>query len=219
MSALGSKIFLVDDHPLVREGLARLIEQDGRYVVCGQAEDVPGALAGIAETRPDLVLVDISLKGVSGLELLGALRDRTDGPRTLVLSMYDELAYAERALQLGARGYVMKQRAVADVLTAIERVLAGQLYVSDPVKDRIVAAVASSTRSGATPTELLTPRELEIFHLVGAGKKTREIAALLHLSPKTVDTHYQNIKTKLQLRSAGELAQRAVLWVNDRARG
>ena len=211
------RIFIVDDHQLVREGLAHLIAEDPMLEVCGDAESAEAALIGIQGSRPDLILVDISLGAATGLHLISELRDREPDLLTLVLSMYNESAYAERALQSGARGYIMKQRASSDLINAIHQVLAGKIYLSENMKEKVLSQFAKSSNQLALPTAVLSDRELEVFHLIGKGFKTRQIASTLHVSPKTVDSHCANIKVKLKLKDSGELVQYAILWHHDKS--
>jgi DNA-binding NarL/FixJ family response regulator len=207
------RIFIVDDHPLVREGLANLINQQEDLVVCGEAEDAAQALAGIGVHRPDLALIDISLKTASGLELVKDLGAHFPGVALVVLSMHDELLYAERALRAGARGYVMKRETTKDVLTAIRRVLQGDVYVSDRVMTAMARRLGTTRKSAAaTPVEQLSDRELEIFRLLGQGLTTSQIAADLHLSLKTVQAYCARAKEKFGVSSLGELLRAAIRW-------
>ena len=205
---------MVDDHPLVREGLTNLINGQDDLAVCGEAEDSTGAMAGVAETRPDVALIDISLKNESGLELVKNLESEFPLVALIVLSMHDEALYAERALRAGARGYVMKRETTKSMLTAIRRVLGGDVYVSDRVVNVMARRLGSSRKAAASsPVERLSDRELEIFRLFGRGFETRRVAEELHLSIKTVQAHAANIKDKLGLDNATELLREAVRWV------
>src|SRR6202035_3661376 len=180
------RIFLVDDHPLVREGLTNLINEQNDLTVCGEAEDSAGAMSGIEKTRPDVVLVDISLKNESGLELVKNLEGLFPSVALIVLSMHDEALYAERALRAGARGYVMKRETTKSVLTAIRKVVKGDVYVSERFVNVMARRLGSSRRAAAnSPVELLSDRELEVFRLLGQGRSTSQIAEDLHLSLKT----------------------------------
>lgn len=215
-----SRVFLVDDHPLVRDGLATLINQQVDLVVCGDAEDAANALSKIATTRPHLALIDISLKLTSGLELIKDLRIQHPAVAVVVLSMHDEMLYAERALRAGARGYVMKRESTQNVLTAIRRVLEGGVYLSD----RVVAAMAlrlggrrSSDEMEAAPVQQLSDRELEIFRLLGQGRSTLRIADDLHLSLKTVQAYCARAKEKLGINTALELRRMATRWEDAHA--
>jgi DNA-binding NarL/FixJ family response regulator len=210
-----SGVFLVDDHPLVREGLAALINQQADLVVCGEAEDAAAALTKLKALSPHIALVDISLKLTSGLELIKDIRIQHPSIAIIVLSMHDEMLYAERVLRAGARGYLMKRESSQNVLTAIRRVLAGGVYLSD----RVVAAMAlrlgghtsNSVVSGA-PVDRLSDRELEIFRLLGQGRSTMKIAEDLHLSLKTVQAYCARAKLKLGVSTAIELRQAATRW-------
>jgi DNA-binding NarL/FixJ family response regulator len=218
-AVLRRRVLVVDDHPIVRQGLALLINREPDLVVCGEAEEAHSTIQAIDAERPDLVLLDISLGGPDGLEVLKQIRARDPHLPVLVLSMHDETIYAERALRAGANGYIMKQEATDRVLTAIRRILLGDVYVPDRVASRLLRQY---TR-GATPgphSELavLSDRELEVFRLIGHGRSTRQIADALHLSVKTVESYQAHIKEKLELRSAHELQRHAIEWVvSDKA--
>jgi DNA-binding NarL/FixJ family response regulator len=206
-----NRIFLVDDHPLVREGLANLINQQEDLAVCGEAEDSAGAMVGIEESQPNVALIDISLKNESGLELVKKLEERFPLVALIVLSMHEEALYAERALRAGAKGYVMKRETTKNVLTAIRRVLAGDVYVSE----RVVTAMAKkmgSRKATSEPVERLSDRELEIFRLLGQGRTTSQIAEDLHLSLKTVQAYCARAKEKFGVNSLGELLRAAIRW-------
>lgn len=208
------RILLVDDHPVVRKGLAQLINQEDDMTVCGEAVDVHGALKEIREAKPDLAVVDISLRASDGLDLLKEIKLRQLSLPVLVLSMHDESVYAERVLRLGARGYIMKQEALEKVLQAIRVVFTGEVYLSEKMQLRLLRAVAATGGDDSVPPMArLSNRELEVFQLVGQGLSTREIGRQLNLSVKTVETHCLRIKEKLNLRSATELMQSATLWV------
>jgi DNA-binding NarL/FixJ family response regulator len=207
------RIFLVDDHPLVREGLANLINEQNDMVVCGEAEDSAGALTGIAKTRPDVALVDISLKNESGLELVKNLESQFPLVALIVLSMHDEALYAERALRAGARGYVMKRETTKSVLASIRRVLEGGVYVSERVVNSMARRFSSSPKGAeSSPVERLSDRELEIFRLLGQGRTTAQIAEDLHLSLKTVQAYCARAKEKFGVSSLGELLRAAIRW-------
>lgn len=210
------KVYLVDDHPIVRQGLLKLIEQEDGLEVCGEAGCVPDALAGIRATNPDVVLVDISLEDSNGLELIKTIDDLGLQIPTLVLSMHDESLYAEHALRAGASGYVMKQAASNTLIQAIEKVLDGEIYVSKTMASQMLKmAFRNGGEETRTGTETLSLRELEVFELIGRGNSTREIAEQLHLSVKTIETYRSHIKDKLHLRSGTELMQRAIHWVEN----
>jgi DNA-binding NarL/FixJ family response regulator len=208
-----STIFLVDDHPIVRQGLALLINREADLRVCGDAEEAGSALQRIDELKPDLAVVDISLNGPDGLDLLKNIRARHPNLPVLILSMLDESLYAERALRDGASGYIMKQEATERVLVAIRRILGGEIYVSDRMASRMLHRfVGGSSPEPQSPIAGLTDRELEVFRLIGEGHGTRQIAEELHLSVKTVESYQAHIKDKLSLKNARELVQRAIQW-------
>lgn len=207
------RIFLVDDHPLVREGLTNLINEQTDLAVCGEAEDCAGAMTGIAKTRPDVALVDISLKNESGLELVKNLESQFPLVALIVLSMHDEALYAERALRAGARGYVMKRESTKSVLASIRRVMEGGVYVSERVVNSMARRFSSSPKQAeASPVERLSDRELEIFRLLGQGRTTAQIAEDLHLSLKTVQAYCARAKEKFGVSSLGELLRAAIRW-------
>jgi DNA-binding NarL/FixJ family response regulator len=206
-------VFVVDDHPIVRQGLALLINQETDLAVCGEAEEMHAALSAIQSARPDILIVDISLSGPDGLELLKNIRIMSPRLPVLILSMHDESIYAERALRAGANGYIMKQEATEKVLVALRRILSGEMYVSDRVANSMLRHyVRGATSSEHSSISDLTDRELEVFRLIGEGQGTRQIAETLHLSVKTVESYQAHIKEKLSLRSARELVQHAVQW-------
>jgi DNA-binding NarL/FixJ family response regulator len=208
-------VLIVDDHPIVREGLAQLIDQENDLKVCGQAQDAHEAMQAIRQLAPDMVIVDISLKDTSGMELIKDLKVQYPRLPVLTLSMHDEAVYGERALRAGARGYIMKQEATEKVVTAIRRVLAGEIYVSDGMAAKMVSKiVGSGAREGGSPVECLSDRELEVFRLIGEGYSTREMAEKLHLSVKTIETYRAHIKDKLNLEDANELLRCAIQWVS-----
>jgi DNA-binding NarL/FixJ family response regulator len=207
------RVFIVDDHPLVREGLANLINQQTDLMVCGQAEDAAQTLAGIGVSRAELALIDISLKTASGLELVKDLKVHFPDVALIVLSMHDEMLYAERAIRAGARGYVMKRETTKEVLTAIRRVLQGDVYVSERVVNLMARRLGSPRKSAASsPVEQLSDRELEIFRLLGQGRTTSQIAADLHLSLKTVQAYCARAKEKFGVDSLTELLRAAIRW-------
>jgi DNA-binding NarL/FixJ family response regulator len=207
------RVFLVDDHPLVREGLTNLINGQNDLFVCGEAEDSAGAITGITKTRPDVVLVDISLKNESGLELVKNLESQFPLVALIVLSMHDEALYAERALRAGARGYVMKRETTKSVLASIRRVLEGGVYVSERVVNSMARRFSSSPKTvESSPVERLSDRELEIFRLLGQGRTTAQIAEDLHLSLKTVQAYCARAKEKFGVSSLGELLRAAIRW-------
>ena len=211
-----ARVFIVDDHPIVRQGLTQMINQEADLTVCGEAEEAQVALQAVAELHPDLVLVDLSLKGGSGLELIKALRARQSTLPVLVVSMHDESLYVERALRAGARGYIMKHEATDIMMNAIRRVLRGEIYVSDKMMTKLLGRfVLDSPDTGTSVLERLSNRELEVFRLIGEGHSTRHIAAVLHVSIKTVESHRAHIKEKLQLNDTVELVRYAMQWVES----
>jgi DNA-binding NarL/FixJ family response regulator len=212
-AAKKAMVLLVDDHPIVRQGLTQLIDQEPDLGVCGHAENANGALHAIATNRPDIVILDISLDGRDGLEVLKDIRMSDAALPVLVLSMHDESLYAERALRAGANGYIMKQEATERVLHAIRRIRGGEVYVSDRMAKRLLKQIVSSPVAGKSPMEALTDRELAVFRLIGKGRGTREIADDLHVSVKTVESYQAHIKEKLSLKNARELVQHAFQWV------
>ncbi len=206
-------VVIVDDHPVVREGLAALIDREPDLEVCGGAGSAEGALAAIRELRPRLAVVDLSLGGRSGLELVAALRTACPDMPVLVLSVHDELLYAERCLHGGARGYVMKQEKIGEILAAIRQLLAGKVYLSDRMTGRLLEAVAGGhAASPIVPMATLSNREREVFLLIGRGLGTSEIAGRLNLSVKTIESHRSSIKQKLNLKTGTELVRCAVGW-------
>ena len=213
------RILIVDDHPIVRQGLALMVNREADLVVCGEAEDATGAVLVMASARPDVLIVDISLNGPDGLDLLKNIRTTHPTLPVLILSMHDELIYAERALRAGANGYIMKQEATEKVLVAIRRILNGEIYVSDHLANKLLQHYITGTGTLRNSTIAdLSDRELEVFRLIGEGHGTRQIAEELHLSIKTVESYQAHIKEKLSLRSSRELLQRAIQWnLNEKA--
>ena len=219
LTGLKRRVLIVDDHPLMRQGLAQLINQQPDLAVCGEAEDVSQGLRQTSELKPDVVIVDLSLRGSDGIELIRSLHLQNAQLPVLVLSMHDEAIYAERALKAGARGYIMKQEATNQVLSALRGVLAGEVHVSHEVSSRIMQGmVGGSGGSQRSPIERFSDRELEVFRKIGRGATTKEIAAELHLSVKTIETYYAHIKEKLRLRSQRELVQHAIQWIMQNER-
>ncbi len=208
-----ARVFVVDDHPIVRGGLAQLINQEADLQVCGEAADAATAFDRIEALKPDVAVVDLSLQGPDGLELVKNLRARHSAIPVVILSMHDESLYAERALRAGARAYLMKQEAAEQVLVALRRVLAGDVYVSDRMATRLLGQITGTRPSaGDSPLQCLSDRELEVFRRIGRGHGTRQIADELRLSVKTVDSYRTHIKEKLGLASASELMRCAVEW-------
>jgi DNA-binding NarL/FixJ family response regulator len=211
------RIFLVDDHPLVREWLTNLINQQPDLTVCGETDSAPRALEAIALARPDVAIVDLSLKDSSGFDLIKSLKQSETGAAILVLSMHEEAHYAERALRAGARGYVMKRETTKKVVNAIRRVLEGKLYLSETIAEAMTVRLVSGTANeGSLPVGQLSDRELEVFEMLGRGLGTRQIAENLRVSVKTVQAYCARIKDKLNVGSATELLREAIRWNESR---
>lgn len=207
------RILIVEDHPIFRLGMSELINEEDDLVVCGDADDVGNAWNAIRELKPDLVIVDITLKSSDGIELVKEINRHCRGLPVLVLSMHDESLYAERALLAGARGYIMKQEAMEFVVKAIHHVLDGKVYASERVKENILQKIIDQPyTNNKSPVYKLTNRELEVFQLIGQGLTTKEIAGRLNLSVKTIGTYRERIKEKLNLKHAAELVRYAVHW-------
>jgi DNA-binding NarL/FixJ family response regulator len=210
------KVFLVDDHDLARMGLRRLIESEPDMTVCGEAGDGAAALKALSKAAPDALVADLGMPEMGGLDLIKAVRQRFPKLPVLVISMHDESVYAERAFAAGARGYLMKKESAAKVIPALREVLAGKRHMSDALKEKMLDRLAEGDKpQEKSPVDELSDRELEVFELIGGGMKTGEIADRLHLSVKTVESYREQIKTKLQLSTASELAQYAVQWFRD----
>jgi len=210
-----ARILIVDDHPAVREALASRIGRQPDLEVCGEAADMSEALRLVADTQPDLAVVDISLKTGSGIDLIKRIKDRNDNVRMLVWSMHSESLYAERALRAGALGYINKDQATDKIIDAIRRVLEGKVYLSNAMAEKMLHRAVGGGREEVTrsPLDVLADRELEVFRLIGQGVKTAEIAERLHLSVKTVETYRDRIRQKLDLSDGTELAHYATKWM------
>jgi DNA-binding NarL/FixJ family response regulator len=209
-----SRIFLVDDHAMFRDGLRQLIDREPDLVVCGDAAAADEALEGIRQTQPDLVIVDISLAGASGIDLIKSLKSQHEDLPVLVVSMHDESLYAERALRAGAMGYVMKQEPAKTVKAAIRRVLAGDMHLSEKLASSLVSRfMHGAPDRPSTPIETLSDRELEVFRLLGQGKGARQIAAELDVSVATINSFRNRIKEKLDLKTSTEVMLHAIQWV------
>ncbi len=207
------RVLLVDDHPIVRQGLALLIDREADLSVCGEAEGANTAFQAIQTLQPDIVVLDISLSGPDGLDVLKEIRMKSGSLPVLILSMHDETIYAERAMRAGAHGYIMKQEATEKVLIAIRRILQGEVYLSDRLTNTMLQQFVRGTSPvKSSPLVALTDRELEVFRLIGEGHGTRQIADELHLSVKTIESYQAHIKEKLALRNARELVQHAIEW-------
>ena len=213
---MAKKVFIVDDHPLVRQGLAQIIESVEDFEICGEAEDSSTAMRGVQKTSPDLIIVDISLQGNNGLELIKNIKAVYENIPILVFSMHDESIYAQRALRAGAKAYVMKKESSEKIIEALRRILKGEIYVSAKVADQVLHQIVSGPSNASTsPIDRLTDRELEVVQLIGRGLSTREIAESLNLSVKTIESHRAHVKEKLGLRNATELVQFSVQWVDQ----
>lgn len=215
-----TRILIVDDHPLVRLSLREFIRREKDLEVCGEAEDRVQALAAVAEFKPHLAIIDLTLKSSYGMELIKDLRELHPEVQILVLSMHDETIHAERAIRAGARGYITKQEATTKIMVAIRQILNGEIYWSERAAARVASKIASPSHSAtALPTDCLTDRELQVFELIGAGRSTRQIAASLHIDVSTVETYRARIKEKLNLNDSLALLQYAIRWhiTNERS--
>ena len=209
-----TRILIVDDHPLVRSGFAQLIGDCPDLEVCGEAGDMAEALAQIEAARPDLAIIDLSLAGGSGLDLIERIKSRDKNILMLVASMHDETLYAERVLAAGARGYINKQEAQDSIIRAIRQVLSGKVYLSQHMTDRLLSGMVDANGE-KRDIDSLSNRELQVFELIGQGVSTSRMAVQLNLSTKTIETHQAHIKKKLGLSSAHQLTQRAIRWVME----
>lgn len=207
-----TRVLVVDDHPIVRQGLTLLIDREPDMMVCGEAQEARTAMQQIASCQPDILILDISLNGPDGLDLLKSVRLKYPHLPVLILSMHDESIYAERALRAGANGYIMKQEATEKVLVALRRILHREIYVSERIANKMLHHYIGGSAGTQSPIADLTDRELEVFRLIGEGHGTRQIAEDLHLSVKTVESYQAHIKEKLSLHSARELMQHAIQW-------
>ena len=210
------KILIVDDHPVVREGLALRISRQPDLEVCGEAGDVAEALQVLGHVRPDVAIIDIALKSGSGLDLIKRVKARDESVRMLVWSMYSETHYAERALRAGALGYITKEQATEKIIEAIRRVQAGKVYLSEEMAEQLLGRAVGGGGTLAQPLlATLSDRELEVFRMIGEGLDTAQVAAQMRLSPKTVETYRARIKEKLHLTSSRELLRQAVQWLGQ----
>jgi len=214
-----TRVYIADDHPLVRKGLASLINAEADMEVVGEAEDCPTATSEIMKLRPDVVIVDISLRSANGIELIKNIKTFDPKIHTMVLSMHDESVYALRVLKAGAKGYVMKQDIANKVLDGIQKIRKGQMYFSEKVTSQVLNRMMNGQDTDSeSPVSSLSDRELEVVNLIGTGMSTSEIAQRLHVSVKTIETHRAHIKTKLNLKTATQLVQFCVRWVEDARR-
>lgn len=212
------RVFIIEDHPITRQGLKALINQQLNLTVCGETDSPTDALEQVSALQPDLAVVDVSLKGTSGIELMKSLRERCPAMIMLVVSMHDEALFAERALRAGAMGYVMKNEAGDKIAVAIQHVLRGELYLSSKMKDRVLHRFVSKKNEGLVfAMDTLSNRELEVFELIGNGFSTRQIADKLNLSSKTIDSYREHLKLKLGLENGAELMRHAIQWVRSEA--
>jgi DNA-binding NarL/FixJ family response regulator len=207
------RILIVDDHPVVRDGLIDLISHEPDLEVCGEAAEAGEAVRKVKEQHPDVVIVDLSLRSGHGIDLIEQIKAHDPGIRMLVSSMHDEELFAERALRAGALGYINKQETTEKVIEAVRQVLQGEIYVSPAMASRMLHTVVGGEPLNQDPIAGLSNRELEVFELIGDGLSTKQIANKLHLSPKTIETHRDKIKNKLNLANSNELTRRAVQWV------
>lgn len=212
-----SRIFLVDDHPIVRRGLQLLVGFEQDLAVCGEAESAHIAVQSVAETKPDIVVIDLMLKAGSGLELIKQLRSQFSRLKMLVFSMRNEGIYAERALRAGANGYIAKEEGAEKALEAIRTILTGKNYVSERISAKMVERIAAGGAPGQTAQERLSDRELEVLEMIGEGMSSREIAVQMGISMKTVESHREHIKSKLHLSGSAELIRYSIAWVQDKA--
>lgn len=207
------RILIVDDHPILRMGMKELLNQEDGFEVCAVAEDISSARKALKDTQPDMAIIDISLAGDNGLELVKEINSSNRRIPTMVLSMHDESVWAERAIRAGAKGYMMKKEAAESIVQAIHSILAGRIHVSDNIMTQLLDKLHVNPGVGSASTEeVLTDRELEVFRLIGRGLSTREIAESMKLGVKTIGTYRDRIKQKLCLKSGAELIRRAVLW-------
>jgi len=211
------KVLVVDDHPVLREGLTYLIDDQQDMMVCGTSEDIPEAIRAIQSLKPDIVTVDISLKEASGLDLIKDIKAQFPGLPVLALSVHPEQFYAERAIRAGAKGYITKREDTEEIIAAIREVLDGGIYLSGRMTKKLLHGLVGSNKSDleTSPVDRLTDRELEVFTLLGQGRSTRQIAEHLHVSIKTVETYRLRITAKLNLDNASELLQSAFQWANE----
>jgi DNA-binding NarL/FixJ family response regulator len=210
------RVLLVDDHPLVRRGLADVIAREPDLEACGEAGDVAEGLAVVERTKPHVVVVDLTLKTGHGLELIEKLKNRDPDLKILVSSMHDEMLFAERVLRAGARGYISKQEPPEALIRAIRQVLRGELYLSPRMTSRLLNRVVAGANTQDDPVQGFSNRELEVYEMIGQGLTIQQIASRLHLSPKTIETHREKIKQKLNVTNSAELNRRAVQWVLER---
>jgi DNA-binding NarL/FixJ family response regulator len=213
MTAAVSRVMIVDDHPIVREGLSARIGAEPDFEVCGEAHDIPSAIRVATQTRPDLGVIDVSLKDGNGVDLIKRLKAKALDVKLLVWSMHDESLYAERALRAGAMGYVNKAEPADQLIDALRRVREGKLFLSPAMTERLVRGAIGGSPEGASPIDTLSERELDVFRRLGQGRSIAEIARELHISPKTAETYRDRIRAKLHVQGGPELIRTALLWV------
>lgn len=217
--SVNKRIYIVDDHPIMRKGMAMILEKEIGFEVCGQAESAEEALSEILDLKPDAAVVDISLPGMNGIELVKNVLHQMPGLKILVVSRHDEELYAERALRAGAKGYLMKLEAVEVLVSALRQVLQGGIYLSEKIGTKMIMKLTSgNSGKDDDPLTQLSDRELEVFELTGKGLSTKEIGKNLHISVKTVESHRANIKEKLNISSGNELMRHAVKFVEEHSR-
>jgi DNA-binding NarL/FixJ family response regulator len=208
-----TKVFIVDDHPIVRQGLIQLINQESDFVICGDVGDIPSAMKDIAKHRPDVVIIDIALGQANGIRLIEDIANKFPGILMIALSMHDESVYGERCLKAGARGYLMKQEEPENVITALKKVISGEVYISENLRDMFLNKFINKKQTTPnTSISSLSNRELEVFQLFGQGLKTQQIAGELNLSVKTIETHVEHIKRKMNFGNLHELTTHAIRW-------
>ncbi|WP_438483426.1 response regulator [Oleiharenicola lentus] len=211
-----TKVLLVDDHPITRQGIKALVEQLPNVEICGEADSAPKAMELVSKLEPDLTIVDITLKSTNGIELTKNLRVQAPKMQILIVSMHDENIYAERALRAGAMGYLMKQEASENIITAIKRIQGGDIYLSDRIKEKMLHRLVNHRNEEVvSPIETLSDREMEVFQLIGNGYGTRQIATKLNLSVKTIDSYREHLKEKLNLPTGSELVRYSIQWVKS----
>ncbi|MBU1170134.1 MAG: response regulator transcription factor [Proteobacteria bacterium] len=210
-----SRIFIVDDHPVFRKGLAQLINEESDLMVCGEAEDVTEARRALEKNKPDMVIVDITLKDKSGLDLIRFLRDNHGDIPVLVVSMHEESLYGVRAMKAGARGYIMKAEMTENVIQAIRQVLSGKIYASHDMISSLMGMLGRKAVTSSDPVQSLSDRELEVFQLIGKGYGRKEIAEILGVSVKTVGSYREYIKRKLNVKNSPELVKHAIRWTGN----
>ena len=210
------RLFIVDDHPITRQGIAVLINQEADMTVCGEADSAPLAMDLIPKAAPDLAIIDITLKTTSGIELMKNIKALLPDMPVLIMSMHDESLYAERALRAGAKGYIMKHEASEKILIAVRRVLSGELYLSEKMKEKMLHRLVKSRKEEVVfSIDTLSDREMEVFQLIGNGYSTRQIAGKLNLSVKTIDSYREHLKLKLRLEKGADLVRHAIQWVRS----